>query len=339
VQGVDYRTAARDLKAALSDPRALLTALGLKHRGTSTVTFCCPVHNEKNASASIRRGPDGTLQAACHACGWTGDALGLIAVVRGLSTKGTSWPELLACAADIAGIPQLASAIRQGKPAPEYTVAAPAPEPERGYPLPEEVSALWRLGTPPGDDVEVSAYLVRRRIDPDRCPGRAIPKDAQVPRWARYRGDADASQPWTITGHRLILPTFDHIGLWRSLRAICVDPTSKAPKRLPPSGHIAAGLVIANPTAVKMLRSVTQADAIYICEGEPDFLSLCISHPAHAILGVLSGAWTPDFGRRISRGASVQVRTHGDASGDRYFEQVTTTLPSSCSSSRLNIRT
>ena len=44
---------------------------------------------------------------------------------------------------------------------------------------------------------------------------RVIAKGAKLPRWAAY----SEHRPWTVTGHRLLLPVYDASGVMRSVRA------------------------------------------------------------------------------------------------------------------------
>lgn len=63
----------------------------------------CPVHGERtDPSLSLRTGRDGTLGAVCHGCGWTGDALSLIAALDGLDVR-RDFRRVLERAADLAG--------------------------------------------------------------------------------------------------------------------------------------------------------------------------------------------------------------------------------------------
>lgn len=323
---VDFRQAASDIRAALADPKTLLQALGIKYRGTASLSFCCPVHNEKNPSASARRGQDGSAQWRCFGCQAAGDALSLIAAARGLSTRGADFPALLAVGAELAGLNQLADAIRNGKPAPEYArPSPPPPEPERGYPLPEELRALWDLCVPPASDADTCRFLVqrgKRLIDPDKCLGRVIPLDAQLPRWA-YHG----KRPWTELGYRLLLPTFDFLGIWRSVRAVNILRPPGLPKTRSPTGHVTAGLCLANRAAVEFLRVPRVVNPLVIVEGETDFMSA--SYALHIpIIGIGSGSWTSDWGRRVPSGSTVRVAVDDDLAGHLYVKSIRDSLNS-----------
>lgn len=100
----DVTTLRRSSK--LSDPRELARALGLEQgmqRQSRGVLVRCPNHDEKNASCSVIVGADGTVQCRCHACGWSADALGLVAKVNGLDTD-RDFPRVKEIAAQIAGV-------------------------------------------------------------------------------------------------------------------------------------------------------------------------------------------------------------------------------------------
>lgn len=97
---------AREIRARLDDPRALCDALGLIDRQTKKqargIIVHCPAHDDRSPSCSVRIESDGTIAATCFSCGWRGDALGLVAEVRGLDLR-RDFPAVLAEAASIAG--------------------------------------------------------------------------------------------------------------------------------------------------------------------------------------------------------------------------------------------
>ena len=103
-----HRIDARDLRRRLADPGRVVTALGLgqgarRQSGDGLMIRCpAPDHDDRTPSCSVRVGRDGTLAIRCHGCGWTGDVLGLIAVVDRLSVQH-DFPRILARAADLAG--------------------------------------------------------------------------------------------------------------------------------------------------------------------------------------------------------------------------------------------
>jgi DNA primase len=317
----------RDIRSALASPQRVAKALGLKvHEDAgSYVLVLCPMHAERTASCSLHK-REGTLGVKCWGCKWTGDVLTLVAAVEGTTT----FPETLARAAELAGMQDAAEAIRGGKPAPSRAPRPVlVPEPDRDYPLPAEVSRFWAACQPVTEDAQVSLLLESRGINPERVASqdlaRALHQDthhSDVPSWARFRGRAPTSQPWTRTGHRLILPTYDSDGGVRSVRAWLVTGESGKPKRVPPAGHRASGLVVANRQAVEMLRGDGRPSRVVIVEGEPDFLARSVLSPGDAVLGVMSGSWSDAFAARVPYGSEVIIRTHLDDAGERYAGEV-----------------
>lgn len=95
------------VRQRLTDPAALCAALGLEisrtRRQHDGVYIRCPVHDDKSPSCSVRTGRDRGIACRCHACGWTGDALGLVAAARGLDVR-LDFRRVLEEAAAIAGI-------------------------------------------------------------------------------------------------------------------------------------------------------------------------------------------------------------------------------------------
>lgn len=315
-----------ELRRALSDARQVCAALDLMKgakRNQRGLLVCCPSHGERNASCSVKPGPDGTLMVRCFSCEFAGDVFHLIAAARGLDTN-RDFPEVLKEAAAIAGMVDLF----EEPPVPLRAVEK-APS-DRVYPLASEVASIWQGAKPVTQSAEVSAHLESRGLDPARLAeldaARALREGANLPRWACYRGDAEVARPWFETGHRLLLPTFDPTGKMTSVRAgRVIDGDS--PKRLPPSGHRQSGLVLANKAARAMLGHGAIGDLL-IVEGEPDFLTWCAAPVA--VIGIGSGSWSRDFANRIPAGTYVVIRTHQDRAGDAYATEVGRTLVRRC---------
>lgn len=322
---------AREVRSALTDASRLCAALGLDKGATRQaggLLICCPAHGDRNPSCSVTTGKDGTIRANCFACDWSADALGVIALVRGLNTRiAEQFREVMAEGAAIAGHHGLAAEILDGRPMPDRPkVAPPSPREERAYPPTADVIGLWATGTPPADDVEVSGYLAGRVIDPVLVTVWRLARVIRepLPRWARYRGSS-----WVETGHRLACRVFDSDGKLRSVRAIQVRTGYDGPKRLPPAGHRAAELVLANRAAHMMLNSTDSPGRLGIVEGEPDWLWWS-TRTEEPILGLVSGSWTDAFAAAVPRDCRVVIRTHNDAAGDRYADQVAESLKHKC---------
>ena len=292
----------------------------------------CPIHGGKSDSLTLDSdGSRLTWICATH-CG-AGDVLGLIQQLR-----GCAFPEALREAADLAGVElgrnddsAEAKAQRQRERDAYLAVVRerqPVPTREHEYPPIAEVERLWSEAGPVDADADVAAYLDGRAIPArdvaSRDVLRALRPGQTLPRWARYRGDQPAARTWLESGHRLVVRVWDADGELRSVRAwrIGDDPT---PKRLPPAGYRAGGLVLASATAVEMLRGAWGPCRIVITEGEPDWSLWCtrISEP---VIGVLSGSWSSELAARIPFGSEVLVRTHTDPAGEKYARQVIDSL-------------
>ena len=328
-------TDAAELRAQLTDPRHLCAALGLLdgykpgRQAGGGLLIRCPAHGDKSPSCSVRRGRDGTVAVSCFGCGFTGDALTLIAAAHGLDPRA-DFPAVLGEAARIAGVTL--------ETAPRASTSRPAPSAAPEYPAASEVAALWAAAGPVEADHQAAAYLTGRALDPGTVDlydlARVLPADAAAPSWARCNGKA-----WPAS-HRLLLPVVDYLGTVRSLRAWRIDRTSDdgAPKRTAPAGKALAGLVLACPVACTMLAGLPPAWhspasplRVVIAEGEPDFLTWATrvsdaDETPPAVLGVIAGAWTDAIADRIPDGARVLIRTHQDQAGDRYAAEIKASL-------------
>jgi hypothetical protein len=321
---------AAEVRRGLADPLALCRGLGIdkgaRRQPKGGIHVRCPVHAERNPSCSVTLGEGRTVRVKCFGCDFTGDALTLISVVRGLDLK-TQFKEILRVGAEIAGLHHVLHELETGatdesRPAPRTLPDAP-PEPPRTYPPGIELYELWRGAGPCAADDQASAMLAARGIDPGavdraelaRCFHAGIARD-RIPAWASYRG-----QTWRDTGHRLMVKVFDADGVWQSIRAWRVgDGTS--PKRLPPGGHKAAGLVLANKAAQAMLKGEPCSRRVIITEGEPDFLVRALVTRHDPVIGIGSGSWHEGFAARVPYGSEVLIRTHRDRAGDGYAMKV-----------------
>jgi hypothetical protein len=323
---------AREVRNALVDPAKLCTALDLSKgakRQYAGVLICCPVHGERNPSCSVSLGRDGTIRVRCFACDFSGDALTLIANVRGENLRDRDgFRNVLAEGAEIAGLLALEAEIRDGRARPDrQRVPPPPPRDEVEYPEQSEIIDLWRRAMLPGDDADACRYLVGRKIDPDNVGARGLARVlvGPLPQWARYRG-----RSWIETGHRLFVRCFDVRGHWFGVRSIQIL-NSDPPKRLPPAGRRAAELVLANGAAYDMLVGKSRPARIVIAEGEPDWLTHADDQPNEvAVIGITSGSWTAAFAERLPRGAEVMIRTHADEQGERYAAKIAESIGERC---------
>jgi hypothetical protein len=329
-----------EIRRHLTDPVRLCRALGLTqdaHRTADGLTVRCPAHQERTPSCSVTRGQDGTVRVRCFGCGLAGDGFVLVAAVVHLDYR-SDFREVMAQTADLIGLRDIADEIREGRQAAERPLPTePTPAPERVYPPRTQVLAVWDDAGFVNEDCDASRVLVERKLDPDSVAvkdlARVLRHDQVLPPWARYRGDSSESRTWLQTGHRLLLPTYAANGNLVSLRAWRLTP-GDSPKRLPPSGHKATGLVLASAAAVRMLRGEGGPGKLVVSEGEPDFLSWSIQYSG-PVIGITSGSWTSDFASRIPLGSEVILRTDLDDAGEKYARQILEALKQRCTLHRL----
>jgi CHC2 zinc finger len=313
-----------EVRRALVDPTKVCEQLGIakgaRPQSRGGLTIRCPMHAEKTPSCSVSRGADGTIRVRCFGCGWSGDVLTLVAAVRGLDIRH-DFHDVLRAASEVGDLYQLADELR-GSVTPSLRILPPMPErePERKYPPSDEVLAVWNAAAPVAAVEACRVPLAGRGLSPDPDLARALSQQP-LPGWARYQGAS-----WIESGHRIVLPVFDAQGALRSLRAWQCDRNATGPKRLPPVGHRATGLVLANDPALRMLRSPATPVRLLIAEGEPDYLSLCERYPGTTVIGVVSGSWNQEFADQIGFGSVVCIRTHHDEAGARYAETIIKTL-------------
>jgi hypothetical protein len=342
---------APEIRQALSDPTRVLEALGIlgdgkqRRRQAGGWLICCPIHADRTPSLSVQAKPEGLLWR-CWGCGAAGDVISLVAAVRGTSLRGRGFRDTLVECARLAGLWEIVDELEgrspsagtgprtrfQEHPGPLPHLASPEPqEAPRDYPPASEVSTLWDGCRPVSDDTQVSEYLAQRAIDPDQVEGRdlarVLPFAGGLPAWARCRGGT-----WREACYRLILPMFDVTGVVRTVRAWRVGGDSDLPKRLPPSGHKASGVVMADSWAAMMLQGTRAPTRVVVAEGEPDFLTWAtrVQDARTAVVGIVSGSWTTELSGRFPVGCRVDVRTDHDAAGERYAAEVLSGLRRRC---------
>lgn len=319
------------IRRSITDPAWLCDRLGLLNgakRQTRGVLICCPAHGDRTPSCSVMIAQDGTIGVKCFGCDFSGDALSLIATVHGLDLS-SDFKEVLLVSAELAGLSQVVDEINGHKPyAPRPLPPAPEPLPQRAYPPAEEVLELWATSCAPNADGAATVSLADRAIECSVVSqldlARVIMLDhpSPLPRWATFQGKS-----WITTGHRLIIPMFDHAGERKSVRAWKLVK-SDTPKRLPPAGYRATGLIMANGRARDLLTKKSGPCQILITEGEPDFVVAGTRWPWIPVFGIVNGSWCPEFAARVPMGSEVVVMTHHDTAGDIYAENIKLTVKS-----------
>lgn len=219
-----------------------------------------------------------------------------------------------------------------------------------------EYQAFWdrcmRLDDPrvPAD---VVAYFRRRALEPAWLVGdapeddlaRVIPPDLAMPKWA---WGPDGS--WLSTQHLIVFAAYDALARIALIRSRCIDPACPnsrkelVPVKERPDQKIVPGTVPANRVARLLLKVGPEAFSaaldrqglhlvVIVCEGSPDFWSLCswarFHAPAKTLVAIFanySGAWTPELATRLPSGSRVVVRNHSDKGGCGFRDAVEVTL-------------
>ena len=202
-----------------------------------------------------------------------------------------------------------------------------------------ELAALWRSCGPISSDEEVKAWMdecgicAQRVRDADLA--RVLPKDAVLPRWARYR-----SIPWSSGGYRVVVPLYGATGEKEALYARSLAPlrpSSLSTRSTPPAvGH--RGLVMANRIGREMLRTGRLPDppawsTAVVVGGAADFLEWASSFPtwnAPVVLGMVPGTWTPELAARIPSETRVIVRVFRNPITERYAHRLQLLLGQRC---------
>jgi len=204
-----------------------------------------------------------------------------------------------------------------------------------GYPPVAEVEALAAAATPVTDDAGVSTWLSSRGLNLPAVArlglAHALPEESPLPPWAR-RGRFS----WAASGHRLLVPLWGahgHITSFRARSIVCGGEAcaERSIKALAPAGFSVGGLLMANSTAIHLLRDGRRPARVVITEGEPDFLTWATRcQKDDAVLGVVSGSWTNEIANRIPTGTRVIVRTHHDSEGDAYAGKIHRSVAGRC---------
>lgn len=338
---------AREVRYALTDPRALCDALGLLDgprswaRQARGVIVRCPWHNERTPSCSVYRAYDGTIAVKCHGCGASGDALSLLAAVAGLDPR-RDFAEVLDEAARIAGV----------------RISSPRPAPaarERGLePLDDDVfaelaDALLEM-CPVEGEKDARAYLEDRGVFKLAKHWGALPadrkrlaavRDAIVARFGREtwlrsglcHADGPRAGDWLFADHRLVIP-------WRAAgvagsvlslqRRLLREPSSpREPKYIVTRGRAAAVPYGCDDALEELGEGVELA----IVEGALDALAMRIlsrraglSRAVVAIPGVEHWAKHIATLGALARGRVAVVALDADAAGERHVRELADAL-------------
>lgn len=207
------------------------------------------------------------------------------------------------------------------------------------FPPGSEVRALWEDGLGITEDREVVRVLNERRLDPraveDWDLARVIRRGASLPSWASM----GSMGPWSETGHRLMVRTWDSDGKHTSIRARRIEGDVCLPKSLAPTGFSTKGLILADPLGQQLLGGEVldwwDPAEVVISEGEFDWLTWASRQREEreqgpAFLGVVAGGWSTVAAARIPDGARVAIRTDHDPAGESYASEIARSLQGRC---------
>jgi DNA primase len=322
----------------LDDPRALCRAVGLRVPQRGPCLIRCPSHDDKTPSCSVTIGPDATLRAHCFACGWSADALGLIAKVRGLD--GRDFPRVMSEAAKLAGIYNFnESGGPRGHARPLRSTRAPrvkqaAPEPPKRAPLSldgELAGVLVPLDAAAARDVAcyladrslldlavsdgwlaINAQELAYRIEERVCAG-GDPSDGDLG-LAGLVCRLDNGWVPRFPAHRLVMP-------WRTPNG-SIDTIQRrvligAPKQ---KYVFPAGRAPLHPSGIERL--VPGAEIVFV-EGAIDTLARRALDDANRVVLGLPGVdgWREEWAQLV-RGRVVRVATDADEAGDRAADKL-----------------
>lgn len=211
----------------------------------------------------------------------------------------------------------------------------PRPTPPRRYLPSGELRDLVQRSRPVTEDRECYAWIEKERgLDPHKIDlwrlARALP-ELPLPKWAAF-----GSSPWSETGHRLLIPLYDHSGKLRSLKARAVRPHEN--KELAPQGFPVSGLVMADIMGRRVLRGEAPdwwRPEFVVVEGGPDFLTWAhrqsdSTEGGPAVIGVFSGSWSDAIAAHFPTGSPVYLRGHTDASGASYMNTIVCSIAARC---------
>jgi DNA primase len=326
--------AAREIRAHLTNAKALCAALGLRtapRASARQAMVCCPWHAENTPSCSVRVAKDGTVAVHCHGCGESADALGLIAIVEGLS----EFRDVLKRAAEIANAPRLAEDIeRTAKPNEPESPSDETYDRVCSFVL-EACEPLAKLAP------RVAEYLFARGIyaDAEAAGVRGLPRDtrelvasllstferAHLEQAGILRAGLDVIDwpDWS-----LLIPWRDRYG-----RITCVQRRRLDDGR--PKYRSPVGRSPRSPFGVELLAAALEfhgPDAeVVITEGALDCLArrriARADNERAAVIGVYSAS-SPDFGlpKDLIQGRRVVLALDKDNAGDKACTKIASAL-------------
>jgi len=186
---------------------------------------------------------------------------------------------------------------------------------------------------------------------------RLLPLDPDAHPWPSWIPRLGMGRVEWLQLYRLAVPMYDATGALRSLRFRAVTDVCEPgadglrwraldvkghQKALAATGSTVRGLTLADPVGRALLAgelaSAPWDGRVVVTEGEPDLWTwstrqrrgMAPDALTWAVLGVVNGSWTADLAARVPSGAKVALRTHADAAGVAYAENIRRTLAARC---------
>lgn len=330
-------TLADMVRGALADLRVLLELLGLEVRSARGGVHRCPFHADSTPSFSVFRSSAGGWAGKCHGCGVKGDALALVAKVRGLDVHDRADFRRL--------IDQLADELRivggtgtPMRPVPQYTPTPPKPDDTAERIAVQRVIYNVLLDVAPLGDEGV-AYLRGRCFQDDEIPNEdwcllpppgeqrrvlnAIIAEIGCDAWRELSGLATRDgRDFTHPHARLVLP-------WRSGPGVQSEVAYLQRRRLDggtPKYVGAAGIRAPMPFGIEDLELDGDDVTLVLVEGALDVLAMRVLARTHGldriVLGIPgTGSWRKEWAA-LGAGRDVIVALDGDDAGDDAISSI-----------------
>ncbi len=287
------RDLAAEVKATLVDPWRVCELLGIADgakRQASGLVIRCPSHEERNPSCSVQE-KGGALVANCHACGFGGSVLDLIAAVNRLDAHA-DFPRVVEIGCGLAGIDATVARRAPIRSVPAQEKREPAPD----------LGAAW--ASLPPLDADGDEYLAGRGLADaaDLCRSVPLGIDGELGRLA-------------AEGYQLAQAMRDQAGRVIAIQVRRLDDTHDADdrdRRFKLHGQSGAG-VFGDPLKVRT------AGTVVVCEGFTDTLAAHIAlgeNAKVAVVGVAGVTSTSGLLELPLQGKRVLVAYDADTRGD-----------------------
>jgi hypothetical protein len=256
-------------------------------------TACCPAHDDRDPSLSIKLGDDDRILVNCHA-GCTAEAI--------VEALGLSMRDLM---------PERPSRDFASWRAPRTVERREMGS--AGFDR-SDASTLWatsraraRNDDMVGRDSDVYRFLTKRQL----MPAWELPVFGIL---AEQSGLHPSIQSWPKRGYQLIAPLFDQSGAVANVQARVIR--CGEPKTLVPGGTRLSGTVFADSRGRSLLAGEAEADCVVFGEGLTDMLALAIASPFPVLTAPGTSCLVSAVGS-WARGRRVLLAIDNDAAGQR----------------------